>query len=140
MSEQNKAIVRRVPEEITSQGKLELIDELFSPDFVDHAFAPELGLAPGREGIRQFISMLRTAFPDIDIKPQDIIAEGDKVVVRNSAQGTQQGEFMDLPPSGKHATWSEIHIVRLADGKIAEHWAIVDQLSVLQQLGAIPSQ
>ena len=139
MSEQNKAIVRRIPEEITSQGKLELIDELFSPDFVDHAFVPELGLSPGREGIKQFISMLRSAFPDINIKVQDMVAEGDKVVVRNIAQGTHQGNFMGLPPTGKSATWSEIHIVGLADGKIAEHWAVVDRLGVMQQLGAIPS-
>ena len=139
MSEQNKAIVRRVPEEITSQGKLELIDELFSPDIVDHTFTPELGLTPGREGIRQFISMLRAAFPDIDIKVQDAIAEGDKVVVRNSAQGTHQGEFMGIPPSGKHATWSEIHIARITDGKIVEHWANVDLLGMLQQLGVVPS-
>ena len=139
MSEENKAIVRRVPEEITSQGRLELIDELFSPDIVDHTFIPELGLTPGREGIRQFISMLRAAFPDIDIKVQDVIAEGDKVVVRNSAQGTQQGEFMGIPPSRKHASWSEIHIVRIADGKIVEHWANVDRLGMLQQLGVVPS-
>ena len=139
MSEQNKAIVRRVPEEITSQGKLELIDELFSPDIVDHTFAPQLGLTPGREGIRQFIAMLRAAFPDIEVKVQDAVAEGDKVVVRNSAQGTHQGEFMGIPPSGKHATWSEIHIVRFADGKIVEHWAEVDRLGMLQQLGVVPS-
>ena len=139
MSEQNKAIVRRVPEEITSQGKLELIDELFAPDIVDHAFVPELGLAPGREGIRQFISMLRAAFPDIDIKVQDAVAEGDKVVVRNSAEGTHQGEFMGIPPSGKHAAWSEIHIARIVDGKIVEHWANVDRLGMLQQLGVLPN-
>ena len=139
MSEQNKAIVRRIPEEITSQGKLELIDELFSPDFVDHTFVPELGLSPGREGIKQFISILRSAFPDIDIKVQDTIAEGDMVVVRNHAQGTHQGEFMGIPATGKHISWSEMHIVRFADGKLVEHWANVDRLGVLQQLGVVPS-
>lgn len=139
MSEQNKATVRRVPEEITSKGKLELIDELFSPDFVDHAFVPQLGLPPGREGIKQFITMLRAAFPDIDIKVQDTIAEGDKVVVRSIAQGTHQGDFMGIPATGKSVSWPEIHIVRLADGKIAEHWAIVDRLGMMQQLGVIPS-
>ena len=139
MSELNKSIVKRVPEEITSQGKFELIDELFAPDFVDHAFVPALGLPPGREGVRQFITMLRAAFPDIDIKVQDALADGDKVVVRNLARGTHRGEFMGVAPTGKDVIWTEIHIVRLEDGQIAEHWANVDQLGIMRQLGVLPT-
>ena len=139
MSELNKSIVKRVPEEITSQGRLELIDELFAPDFVDHAYVPALGLSPGREGIKQFITMLRTGFPDIDIKVQDALADGDKVVVRNLAKGTHRGEFMGIAPTGKEAIWTEIHIVRLENGRIAEHWANVDQLGIMRQLGVLPT-
>ena len=138
MSEENKALVKRIPEEITSQGKLELIDEIFAPDFLDHAFVPAFGLSPGREGIRQFIMMLRAGFPDIDVKVQDSVAEGDKVVVRNLATGTHTGEFMGIPPTGKQATWTEIHIARIENGQMAEHWANVDQLGIMRQLGVIP--
>ena len=140
MSELNKSIVKRVPEEITSQGKFELIDEIFAPNFVDHTYVPAFGLSPGREGIRQFITMLRTGFPDIDIKVQDSFAEGDKVVVRNLSKGTHTGEFMGMAPTGKEATWTEIHIVRFEGGQIAEHWANVDQLGIMRQLGALPTE
>ena len=139
MSELNKSIVKRVPEEITSQGKFELIDEIFAPNFVDHTFVPAFGLPPGREGIRQFITMLRTGFPDIDIKVQDSFAEGDKVVVRNLSKGTHTGEFMGIAPTGEEATWTEIHIVRFEGRQIAEHWANVDQLGIMRQLGVIPT-
>ncbi len=138
MSKSNEAMVRRIPEVITSQGKLELIDEIFHPDFVDHTYVPAFGLSPGREGIRQFITMLRTGFPDIDIKAQDTFSDGDKVAVRNLAKGTHLGEFMGILPTGKEATWTEIHIVRIQDGQVVEHWANVDQLGIMRQLGVIP--
>ena len=76
--------------------------------------------------------------PDIDIKVQDALSDGDKVVVRNLAKGTHRGEFMGIAPTGKEATWTEIHIVRLEDGQIAEHWANVDQLGIMRQLGVLP--
>ena len=138
MSKANETMIRRIPEEITSKGKFELIDEIFHPDFVDHTYIPAFGLTPGREGIRQFIEMLRTGFPDIDIKVQDTFSDGDKVAIRNLAKGTHTGEFMGIPPTGKQATWTEIHIVRIQDNQVAEHWANVDQLGIMKQLGVIP--
>jgi steroid delta-isomerase-like uncharacterized protein len=91
-------------------------------------------------GFKIFVSALRAAFPDFQYSVEDVIAEGDKVVVRLTARGTQKGEFAGMPASGKQATWSEIHIADLADGRIVEHWVVQDQLGMLQQLGFIPAQ
>ena len=139
MSQQNKDIARRIPEEITSLGKFELIDEIFAPNFVDHTFVPAFGLSPGRVGIRQFITMLRSGFPDIDIKVQDSFAEGDIVVVRNLAKGTHTGEFMGIAPTGNQVTWTETHFVRMVNGQVVEHWVDADRLGLMQQLGVIPT-
>ena len=79
--------------------------------------------------------MLRGAFPDLHVKVEDQIAEGDRVVLRITSSGTMKGEFAGMPPSGKSATWAGVHIVRFATGKQVEHWGVNDQLSMLQQLG-----
>lgn len=134
--EQNKKTVRRVPEEIISQGKLNLIDEVFAPDVVNHTPVPQF--AEGREGVRQFIGALREAFPDLRYKVEDLIAEGDRVVGHIVGSGTFKKAFMGMPPTGKHAEWREVHIVRLENGRVKEHWAVADQLGMLQQLGVIP--
>jgi steroid delta-isomerase-like uncharacterized protein len=136
-TEENKAIIRRYIEEAFNHGNLGIIDELIAPDFTDHAAAP--GLAPAREGQRQFVAMYRQAFPDLQTTIEDMIAEGDKVVTRWSARGTQQGELMGLPPSGRPATISGITINRIASGTIVEGWNNFDQLGLLQQLGVIPA-
>jgi Predicted ester cyclase len=87
--------------------------------------------------VKTFFAMLRGAFPDLHATVDDVIAEGDKVVQRTTAHGTMKGEFAGMPPSGKSATWQQIHILRFADGKEVEHWAVTDQLSMLQQLGFV---
>ena len=84
------------------------------------------------------VGIFRTAFPDFHYTVEDEIAEGDKVVVRLTARGTQNGSFLGMPPSGKQATWSEIHIARMSSGKVVEHWVESDTLGMLQQLGVIP--
>jgi Predicted ester cyclase len=132
-TEANKASARRMVDEVVNRGNLALIDELMAPDFVDHALPP--GVPPNREGVKTFFAMLRGAFPDLHATVDDVIAEGDKVVQRTTAHGTMKGEFAGMPPSGKSATWQQIHILRFADGKEVEHWAVTDQLSMLQQLG-----
>jgi len=136
MSKENKTIMRRALKEVVNKGNLDLIDELVSPDFVDHTPFP--GLPPGREGIRQTIGMLREAFPDLQITIEDLIAEGDKVVSRQTLRGTHQGEFMGIPPTGKQVTWTGILIFRIADGKIVDQWIEQDQLGLMQQLGLVP--
>jgi len=132
-TEANKASARRFVDEVVNRGNLALIDELLAPDFVDHSASP--GVPPNREGAKTFFAMLRGAFPDLHVKVEDQIAEGDKVVQRTTAHGTMKGEFAGMPPSGKSATWQAIHILRFENGKTVEHWVVQDQLGMLQQLG-----
>jgi steroid delta-isomerase-like uncharacterized protein len=135
-TEQNKAVVQRIVEAI-NQGNWSALDDLFSADYVEHAAPP--GLPPGLVGLIQFFSMLRAAFPDFHYTVDDVIAEGEKVVQRVTGHGTMQGDFLGMPATGKHASWGEIHIGRFAGDKIVEHWASIDQLGMLQQLGLAPS-
>jgi predicted ester cyclase len=135
-TEQNKAILDRIPAEI-SKGNLGIFDELFSRDAVDHTQPP--GSPKGPAGPKQFFAMLRAAFPDLTIKTEATIAEGDLVVHRATSSGTMKGPFQGMPATGKHATWTEIHIARIQNGKVVEHWANMDQLGMLQQLGLAPT-
>jgi steroid delta-isomerase-like uncharacterized protein len=138
MSEQNKAIAARIPLEAFNEGKLEVIDELIADDNVDHAALPP-GMPPGKEGLKLLVTALRTAFPDFKITIKMQLADGDLVVGYATQTGTMTGEFAGMPPSGKTASWDSIHITRVKDGKIVEHWAVQDQLSMLQQLGFAPT-
>lgn len=133
--EENKAIVRRFVEVIQCQHHLDAVDELFGPDFVDHSGNSN---PPNREGARQLFAMMSAAFPDLDVKIQQQIGEGDKVVTMKSFHGTHQGEFMGIPATGKKIAFNAIEILRLEDGKIVEHWAVGDNLGMMQQLGVLP--
>jgi steroid delta-isomerase-like uncharacterized protein len=130
---ENKANAKRFLEEVINRGNLSVIDELSGANFVDHQAPP--GVPPGIEGVKAFITMFRAAFPDLHYTLEDSIAEGDRVVQRATAHGTMKGDFAGMPASGKSATWSEIHITRYDNGKAAEHWAVVDQMGMLAQLG-----
>ena len=132
-TQENKAIATRFLEEVINRGNLSVIDELSATNFVDHSAPP--GVPPTIDGIKSFVTMFRAAFPDLHYTLEDSIAEGDLVVQRTTAHGTMKGDFMGMPASGKSATWSEIHITRLENGKAAEHWGVVDQLGMLVQLG-----
>jgi steroid delta-isomerase-like uncharacterized protein len=133
-----KEIARKVPEEIFNKGKLEVIDQIFTRDYVEHVAFPQ-GFSQGTQGFKEFVTAARKAFPDFRYSVEDIIAESDKVVLRQMARGTQKGEFLGIPATGKYAEWDEIHIARFAGGKIVEHWAVLNQLSLFQQLGIIPT-
>ncbi len=135
-AEENKAIARRAYE-ILSSGNLEALEEVIAPDVVDHNAQP--GQPGGIEGTRQVVGMFRAAFPDLRFIPEDLIAEGDRVVARLTVTGTHRGEFQGLPPTGKQVTMSGVEIVRLAGGKAVERWGQFDILGMLQQLGAIPA-
>jgi steroid delta-isomerase-like uncharacterized protein len=132
-TEENKAHARRFVDEVINGGNFALIDELTSPNLVDHSPLP--GVPATNEGTMAYFAMLREAFPDLHTTVDDQIAEGDKVVQRTTTHGTMKGDFAGMPASGKEATWQAIHIIRFADGKTVEHWAVQDQLSMLQQLG-----
>lgn len=140
MFEQNKAIFRAIPEKVVNTGNLDAADHYFAQDFVDHT--TPAGLPNGLAGFKAYITRLRSAFPDVHFTVEDVVAEGETVVVRATARGTMTGDFLEMKATGKTATWTEIHIGRLADGKVVEHWATIDQLGMLQQLGlaATPEQ
>ena len=135
--EENKALVQRfyeLVEDVFQTGDTDLLDEALAPEFVYH----QPGAPPDLQSYKRFFSMLRLACPDMSQTLEDMIAEGDKVVDRLRWQATHQGPFMGIPPSGNTLTMTEIHINRIAGGRIVERWAEVDRLSLMQQLGAIP--
>ena len=138
-TEENKALVRRQAElfqEFWRTGNAAVLDEVIAPDFVNHT----PGIPPDLAGMKAAMPMFRTAFPDLTIQAEDLVAEGDKVVLRITNRGTHQGELMGIPPTGRPILISEIHIYRIADGKIVERWGVWDQLGMMQQLGVIPAQ
>jgi len=137
--EANKAIVIQLYEEVFNKGDLDLADRLIAPNAVNHDPQLPPGLPGGSQGLKAVVTMLRSAFPDDHHTIEDLVAEGDKVVVRLTHSGTHQGSFLGLAPTGKHITNTSIHIFRMASGKIVEAWANRDDLGVLQQLGAIPA-
>ncbi len=137
MSEQNKATMRRIFESLNAHDP-DALEEVIATNFVEHNTPP--GQDPSLEGVKQQISMLFTAFPDVQFMLDDLIAEGDKVVARARMTGTQQGEFMGIPATGKQVTQTGIQIVRIARGKVVESWLQVDNLGLMQQLGVIPAQ
>jgi steroid delta-isomerase-like uncharacterized protein len=136
MSEENKALVRRWFAEL-DKGNDHIVDELVALDYIDHN-PPLPDMAPGREGVKQANALLRAAFPDARHTIEDQIAEGDKVVTRITARATFQGAILGIPPNGKPITVEGISIHRIAGGQFVEHWAVADNLSLYQQLGAIP--
>ncbi len=137
-TEQNKALLRQFMEEIFNRGNMSRADELLAPDFVEREELPP-GIPRGREGVKQLTTMLRSAFPDFKVTIDDLIAEGDKVVVRSTWSGTHKGEFMGIPPTGKSVSFGVFDIVRITGGKVVEHWGQMDNMRMMQQLGVIPT-
>lgn len=136
-TEQNKAIVLRFFEEAFNQGNLAVIDELIDSQIVYHA--PD-GDIRDHDGVHQLVTWMRTTFHDFQVSPEEVVAEGDRVVIRFTDSGTHQGEGMGIPPTGKQVTWTGIDIFRLSEGKIVEGWGVSDGLHLMQQLGAIPAR
>jgi len=134
-AEENKALVRRYFEEIDEQRDVSVLDEFVAPDFIDHNPSP--GFAPDLEGLKQSFLHFLAATPDGYHVVEDMIAEGDKVVTRVSAYGTQTGELFGIPPTGNQMRVKGIAVHRIADGKIVEHWNEIDNLGAMQQLGVV---
>jgi len=112
--------------------------DLLSDDFVEHEETP--GLAPTKDGVRQFFNMYIAAFPDLRMEPQDVLASGDKVVARVRCTGTNTGDFMGMPATGKSADVEAIDIIRFSDDGLArEHWGVFDAMGMMQQLGVVPT-
>ena len=135
-TERNEALARRYLDAI-DRGDLAALDQVLSPDYRYHL--PGSPEPLDREGHRQFLTAFYAACPDLSHTVEDMIAEGDRVATRATDRGTHRGELMGIPPTGKQVTWTETHIGRYRDGKLVEHWADIDQLGMLQQLGVMPA-
>src|SRR5215212_3346868 len=139
MSEENKALARRsweVVPEVSLDTLEDALAEVYADDCILHE--PDEDIV-GIEGLTQFVSMIRSALPNLRITLEDDMAEGDKVVSRWTAQGTHQGELMGIAPTGNQVTITGITIHRIEDGKIVEEWENWDALGMMQQIGAVPS-
>jgi steroid delta-isomerase-like uncharacterized protein len=133
----NEAIVRRFIDEYQTGGDESVAEEILAHDFVDHSpFGP---FSPDREGVKQLFAALRAAFPDLWAEIQDQFSQGDKVVTRKTFHGTNDGDFMGMPPAGKQVSFDVIDILRLRDGQFVDHWNVVDAMGLMQQLGAVPA-
>jgi steroid delta-isomerase-like uncharacterized protein len=137
MSEHNKAIVRRLVEELWNKGNLSVADELFAPNY-EHHDASTLDFGRGPESEKKRATLYRTAFPDIQLTMEEVIAEGEIVMTRWSCRGTHKGDLSGIAPTGKQITISGVTIARLANGKMAEGWVNWDALGLMQQLGVVP--
>ena len=135
---ENMALLQRYYDEIFNKRNLDVAAEVFADDYVSHHNDP-VGLPPGPEGVRQFVTATVEGFPDITITVEDLFAEGDMAATRWMLAGTNTGPFFGNPATGKPAGWEGVAITRFANGKIAEDWYNFDQMSLLMQLGIIPS-
>jgi steroid delta-isomerase-like uncharacterized protein len=137
VSEQNKRLVRDITDVIWSGRDLDRIAEFYAPDFVGD-YRP-YALREGHAGVRAMVEGAWTAFPDYHEEVHELIAEGDRVVIHLTISGTQQGQWGPLPATGKRAAFDEIVILQIRDGKVLRQRGIVDNLSALRQLGAVPT-
>ena len=130
------ATARRIYDLINA-GDIDAFGDLLADDFVEHEELP--GLAPSKDGVQTFFRMQLAAFPDLRMDVQDIIADAAKVVARVRYTGTQQGEFQGMPATGKSVDVQLVDIFGFdGDGRVREHWGVLDQLTLLQQLGVVP--
>jgi steroid delta-isomerase-like uncharacterized protein len=136
-TEENKAVARRSIEGIWNKGDLAVVDELLASGYVHHVAGAET--VRSSEGMGQFVTGFRSAFPDLKFTIDDQIAEGDKVVTRWTGRGTHQGELQGIPPTGKQVTMTGMTVERIVNGKVVEGWAEFDALGMMQQLGVIPA-
>lgn len=135
--ERHMALIRRFVEEFKNHGNHSIVDDLCSPVFVHHF--KDSRLPAGRDALKVLGAAVVTAFPDVHATIEDLLSDGDKVIERTAARGTHRGEFNGVPATGKTVTWTEIHIYRVAEGRIAELWSEIDFLSILMQVGAVPA-
>lgn len=129
-----ESLARRLIEEGFNQGRLEIADELTSPELVEHQnFGPDH--APGAEGVKAVIASLHRAFSDFHLEIQDLTVDGDKVWLRMVGTGTNDGPFMGNPPTGRTMRTEVFDLIRVTNGKMTEHWGVPDRLTTLFQLG-----
>ena len=137
MSEENKTLIRRYFEEIWNKHNLDAIEYFYAPEYVNHDAPP--GVPGDIEGLKALIDAFLKAFPDIKVTSDLLLADGDKVVVRNTATATHTGQFMEIPATGKQIETKAMGIFGISGGKIVESWVASDRMSMMQQLGVIPA-
>jgi uncharacterized protein (TIGR02246 family) len=135
-AERNKALARRYWDEVINQRKTAVLDEIFPADYIQH----HVGVPPGLAGIKAFVAAMFAAFPDQHATIEDILAEGDRVLIRTTVRATHTGPFRDIAPTGRQVSVEVLDIWRVEDGKLKEHWGVFDNLAFLRQLGAIPDK
>jgi steroid delta-isomerase-like uncharacterized protein len=135
MSEENKALVRRFYEEVWNKGNLDAAYDIFAADYVRHDLRPG-DAPPGPEGQKLVAGMFHAAFPDVHLSVQFMVAEADMVVARWTMEGTHQGAWGSIPPTGKRMSFAGINIFRLSEGTVVEIWNHRDDLGLMEQLGA----
>jgi steroid delta-isomerase-like uncharacterized protein len=135
-TEESKALVRREYEQGVNKKDFDVRDGALASNYLGHF--PGVPPIQGIEAFKQFTSGFFTAFPDLQTTIEDLIAEGDKVAVRQTWRGTHTGNFLGIPPTGKQVVFTSTEFYRVAGGKLAEEWVELDMLGLLQQLGAIP--
>ena len=121
-----------------NQGDFAALDEILDDNFIEHEPLPPR-LAQDREGMKHYLKMFRKAFPDLKFTVQDIAADGDKVWTRVMARGTQREDFVGIPATGKPIQMKVVDICRIKQNKMVEHWGVMDQLAMMQQMGAVLS-
>jgi predicted ester cyclase len=135
MSEENKELARRLLQEVFEEGDLDAIDELVHPEFVNHEAPPSN--PQGHEGLKETVEWLRGLWGPMRFEIEDEIAEGDKMVARVVMHGKHVGEFLGRAPTGKEFATKQIHVYRVEDGKVIEHWSVRDDLGQALELGLI---
>jgi predicted ester cyclase len=136
--ESNKDICRRFFEEVHVRRNYSAIDELIAREVVSHSPFP--GQPPGSEGVKDSMKIFHRAFPDLTVTINHLLAEGDKVMAYVTLSGTHRGELLGQPPTGNRVSFEEAIILRLTGGKIVEHWAVADALTLMKGIGALPDQ
>lgn len=138
-TQQNKDLVMRAVEQVWNGGDYGNLRDFVADDFIAYGRTPEEEVR-GPEGAREFFTQLRNAFPDLHFTVKDQFAENDRVVTHWTATGTHRGEFKGIPPTGRKFCITSIDIDRIENGKVVECWSNMDELGLLQQLGALPVQ
>jgi steroid delta-isomerase-like uncharacterized protein len=133
-----KQMAERWYGEVMSEGKIEVIDELCSPDYIENDPLP--GTEPNLAGLKEAVTQIRAAFPDMRVSAEDLIEEGDRLAVRSTLRATHEGEFMGIPASGKKVEVSNYDFVRFEDGLAVEHWGVIDSATLMEQIGAVPAK
>lgn len=137
-TEENKKLVHRFFDEFWNRGDFTKADEIMANDYTVYPLGSATPITSA-EAVRGFILSMRAAFPDLHIRMDDMLLDGDEAAVRSTVKGTHLGEYVGAPPTGKPVTVESISIIRFANGRIVEAWSASDNLSLMQQLGLMPA-